>query len=341
MVFPRKIIVRLALFVGLTVVVILTVLAYHQLSTPQRVALAVPSATAAKISFFALGDQGTGQFDQWRVARSMENVAEKTGDLDFVIFLGDNFYRDGIQSTEDRQWNWKFENMYSGTKLATIPFYSVLGNNDVRGNDEAQIQYSRDQVGSGRWQMPGHYYSKDFGLDNGHPLLRVVFVDSNLLTPESMAKQLRFIEEAFAPSATQATWRIVVAHHPIRNAGHHGETEALVTTLLPVLQKGHVDFYLAGHDHDQQLIVRDGEPYYVISGGGGQSLYKVSKGQEGLLFGKSQHGFARTVVDSSRMTIDFYDDDGKMAVRYAVSRSCTEAASACLKQTMTPTTDKE
>lgn len=103
MVFPRKIIVRLALFVGLTVVVILTVLAYHQLSTPQRVALAVPSATAAKISFFALGDQGTGQFDQWRVARSMENVAEKTGDLDFVIFLGDNFYRDGIQSTEDRQ----------------------------------------------------------------------------------------------------------------------------------------------------------------------------------------------------------------------------------------------
>jgi hypothetical protein len=226
MVVPRKIILRLALFVGLTVVVTLAVLAYCQLSTPQPVALAVPSATAARISFFALGDQGTAQFDQWRVARSMENVAEKTGDLDFVILLGDNFYRDGIQSTEDRQWNWKFENMYSGTKLATIPFYSVLGNNDVRGNGEAQIQYSRDQAGSGRWQMPGHYYSKDFGLDNGHPLLRVVFVDSNNLTPENMAKQVRFIAEAFAPSATQATWRIVVAHHPIRNAGHHGETEA-------------------------------------------------------------------------------------------------------------------
>lgn len=336
----RKITIRLAMLVGLVGVATLAVLAYHLLSTPQRVALVVPSVTATRISFFALGDQGAGWLDQWSVARSMEKVAEETGSLDFVVLLGDNFYNDGIQSTDDRQWNWKFENMYSGTKLATIPFYAVLGNHDVQVYGEAQIEYSRKQLGSGRWQMPGHYYSRDFGMDNGHPLLRVVFIDSNVLTPEGMAKQLHFIEESFAPSASQATWRIVAAHHPIRNFGKHGETPELLSALLPILKKSHVDLYMAGHDHNQQLIVRDGEPYYVISGAGGKSLYPLARDQQGLLFGRSQYGFARTVVDSSRMVINFYDDDAQLAAAYGVDRSCKEFATACLKQTVAPTTEK-
>ncbi|HRF73647.1 MAG TPA: metallophosphoesterase [Accumulibacter sp.] len=220
--------------------------------------------------------------------------------------------------------------------MAAIPFYAVLGNHDVQGNAEAQIQYSQEQAGSGRWQMPAHFYRSDFGTDDGHPLLRIVFIDTNQLTPESLDRQARFIEQAFAPSGGRPTWRVVVAHHPIRNFGKHGETPQLVSALLPVLQKAHVDLYLTGHDHDQQLIARDGEPYYVISGGGGQGLYRVARDHEGLVFGESQHGFAKIVVDPERMAISFYAEGAELAGQYAVNRICAGLAVGCLQQTSEP-----
>lgn len=337
----KKTYVPCALLVSVVLVAALTIITSSLFSAPQRIQLTPPPADATAISFFALGDQGSGDFRQWNVARSMEREAEASGDLDFVILLGDNFYPHGVDSIRDMQWNWKFENMYSGRKMATLPFYAVLGNHDVEGNGEAQIEYSIKQAGSGRWQMPGHYYSKDFGSDNGHPLLRIIFLDSNQLAPDDLQKQIGLIEETFSEAAEQATWRIVVAHHPIRNFGKHGETAAWLVKLLPVLKKYHVDLYLAGHDHDQQFIVHDGEPYYVVSGGGGKSLYDVHDQKKGLLFSRSQYGFSKIMVDSSRMQIIFFDEDGDRTARYAVGRKCSGAASVCLKNAAPSTDDKK
>lgn len=338
--FNKKIHARLALLAAAIAVAALAGIAYQLFSPAKHRQLTPPSPDASTISFFALGDQGYGGFKQWQVARGMEKLAEGAGDLDFVILLGDNFYGNGVDSIQDMQWNWKFENMYTGRKMATVPFYSVLGNHDAAGSAEAQIEYSRKQAGSGRWQMPGHYYSKDFGSDHGHPLLRVVFIDSNQLASDDLQEQISFLENAFS-AVGQATWRVVVAHHPIRNFGHHGETAELVSTLLPVLNKYHVDLYLAGHDHDQQLIVRDGEPYYVISGAGGMSLYDLPGREKGLLYGRSQYGFSKIVVDSSEMKISFFDEDGVIGARYAASRSCSGPASACLKNTLPGSEDKK
>ncbi len=33
-----------------------------------------------------------------------------------------------------------------------------------------------------------------------------------------------------------AKWKIVVGHHTIKSAGHHGNTDELVVQLLPILQ---------------------------------------------------------------------------------------------------------
>jgi hypothetical protein len=35
---------------------------------------------------------------------------------------------------------------------------------------------------------------------------------------------------------SNAKWKIVVGHHTIRSAGHHGNTEELVNQLLPILE---------------------------------------------------------------------------------------------------------
>ncbi|MQM30062.1 MAG: acid phosphatase [Candidatus Accumulibacter phosphatis] len=325
----------LAPFVSVAAITIgtLTAVGYLLFSAPNRVQLTVPSATTPRISFFALGDQGSGQIEQWKVARSMESVAERTGALDFVILLGDNFYGPELTSIHDLQWNWKFESVYSGWMLATIPFYALLGNHDVPADAQVEIRYAQDHAGSGRWQMPGHYYSRDFGSDDGHPLLRVVFIDSNQLEPGDLDKQIHFVEDAFSSDpGRQATWRIVVAHHPIRHFGIERENAVLVSQLLPVLQKYHVDLYMSGHDHNQQFIVRDGEPYYVISGGGGKKLEQLPTTQgNGLPFTALAYGFSSVAVDASRMVISYFDDDARMLSHYAIERRCSAPASTCLQ----------
>lgn len=45
-----------------------------------------------KISLFASGDQGTGEFSQWKVALSMENAAVANHEINFVVLMGDNFW---------------------------------------------------------------------------------------------------------------------------------------------------------------------------------------------------------------------------------------------------------
>ena len=50
-------------------------------------------------------------------------------------------------------------------------------------------------------------------------------------------------------SGSTAKWKIVVGHHAIRSAGHHGDTQELVKQLLPILQANNVDLYMNGHDH--------------------------------------------------------------------------------------------
>ncbi|CAI0553049.1 unnamed protein product [Linum tenue] len=42
---------------------------------------------------------------------------------------------------------------------------------------------------------------------------------------------------------------IVVGHHTIKSAGHHGNTVELEAQLLPILEAHDVDLYVNGHDH--------------------------------------------------------------------------------------------
>lgn len=308
--------------------------AYRLLRTPEPARLA-DSAHAEKISFLALGDQGAGTLAQWRIARAMETVAAESGGIDFAVFMGDNFYREGVRSTHDRQWNYKFENLYSGDHLNIIPFYAVLGNHDYRGDPEMEIRYGRERLGSGRWQMPDHYHSADFGIDGDHPLLRIAFIDTNL-SGEALAREADFVRQTFSAAGPAPVWRLVVGHHPVRNFGKHGDTPELVSALLPALRASHIDFYLSGHDHDLQVIARDSEPYYLICGGGGAELHRVPAARDALLYADSDHGFMKIDVDPAALSVAYYDAAAQMKVSYRLPRRCEGSAASCLHRTDTP-----
>ncbi|MDB6052452.1 MAG: acid phosphatase [Pseudomonas sp.] len=290
----------------------------------------------SQVSLIAIGDQGSGNFQQWAVAYAMENVAETDGRLDMVVLLGDNFYGKSLTGTSDLSWRTKFESVYWGRWLSHVPFYAVLGNHDYPDSQQIEIEYSRKHKGSGRWQMPDHTYMRDFGTDDGRPVVRMVFIDTSVPVSELPA-QIKILEQGFQQPGPEPIWRVVAGHHPVRNVGEHDEDSVMVTELLPVLRRLNVDLYLSGHDHNQQLILKEGEPAWVISGGGGQKLYPLKEKHSPVSFAKSEAGFAKLDFTPAEMKLAFYTESAGAAARYEWSRACPWMAKGCLVgSTMSP-----
>ncbi|QRY82475.1 metallophosphoesterase [Pseudomonas sp. PDNC002] len=264
----------------------------------------------------------------------MEQVAENEGGLNMVLLLGDNFYGKALQGIRDPAWQLKFERVYHGRWLGHVPFYAVLGNHDYPDSAAVELDYGRRGAGSGRWQMPAPYYVRDFGDVGGRPLLRAVFLDSS----EDSAGRLRqadFLQAAFARPGPAPVWRMVVAHHAIRSGGgRHGDDLKRLAQLLPAMQRSGVDIYLSGHEHNQEVIVRPGEPAWLVSGGGGQTLDELNAGvaEQGTLFAAEQHGFARLAFTSGGLQVAYYDDKGAVEQRFSWARSCSGTAQACLQR---------
>ncbi|WP_081978188.1 metallophosphoesterase [Methylotenera sp. N17] len=290
---------------------------------------------AQEINFFALGDQGSGSLEQRAVADAMEKVARKNKNLDFVVLLGDNFYIDKKLTESSDEWNTMFEEVYSGAYLSAVPFYAILGNHDkdlsFSEATHPEIEYSKKALGSNRWRMPAHYFHSDFGNINGRPLLRIVFIDTNASANE-MAIQANYVREQFINNPVQPIWKIVAGHHTIRTCGKHLEDKAnLIKTLLPVLQEAKVDIYLSGHDHNQQLIVKDNEPTYVINGAGGKSLYAQKIHSDDLRFFNEAYGFVSLKINPTTLNINFYNKSAKNVSSHVLSRACDRLKSDCLK----------
>lgn len=289
---------------------------------------------AQEINFFALGDQGSGSLEQRAVADAMEKLAKKNKNLDFVILLGDNFYIDKKLTEESAEWNTMFEEVYSGAYLSTVPFYAILGNHDkdlsLSAKTHPEIEYSKKALGSNRWRMPAHYFHHDFGNIHGRPLLRIVFLDTNASADE-ITKQANYVREQFIRNPVQPIWKIVAGHHTIRSCGKHFNDTELAKSLLPALQESKVDVYFSGHDHNQQLIIKDNEPLYVINGAGGKNLYAQQINSEQLGFFNKNYGFVSLKANANQLEIDFFDDQAKRVSSHEVARECGNLSAHCIK----------
>lgn len=274
------------------------------------------------LSFVAIGDWGRqGGRDQSAVAAAMSAAAADVGSR-FVLSVGDNFYPAGVQSVTDPAWKESFEDVYTQASLQT-PWYAALGNHDYRGKPKAQIAYSAHST---RWNMPSRYYRVDraalpsdldiFVLDTtpmaedvGEAMMRLSW--GRLSMPDS-GRQLAWLDAQLAQS--QATWKVVVGHHPIRSGGRHGGSPALAQQLEPLLEKHGVQVYICGHDHALQHV-RVGETHHVCTGAG-SSAGQVTP-VPGTLFAASKPGFAVFTLEEGAMRLAFRGADG--AALYAAS----------------------
>lgn len=255
------------------------------------------------LEILAYGDAGKGSEDQQATADFMRSyVIDPDNDIDFIINLGDSFYDDGVASTTDPLWDSYFEDVYDPVVL-DMPFYTILGNHDYRGNINAQLNYVSPN--SDRWQMPARYYSFIETLPSlpFSTEIEFFFIDTESLFYGD-ADQLVWLDEELDNST--ARWKIVSGHRPLFSYGGHGFNGSLIPRLQPILNN-RADIYLAGHEHDLQILGPLNSVYYIVNGSAGDSR---TTGVEGLsIFAAGRCGFMTFLISFNELVCRVIETD--------------------------------
>lgn len=275
-----------------------------------------------RFHFFVFGDWGRrGKQHQQEVADQMIAQSKKLN-AQFLITVGDNFYDDGVQSVTDSHWAESYTNVYKDLATKT-DWYITLGNHDYRGKPEAQLAYHSINP---KWNLPARYYSKVVTTADGQKVL-LVFIDTNPfikgyyakdnmpeIKTQDTAAQRVWIEKTLAQS--KEPWKFVIGHHPVYSSSpKHGNTIELVEMLKPMLDKYHVQAYIAGHDHDLQHNQPTASKVdYFISGAA--SEIRDADAYEKTKFSASVPGFVDMSIKGDSLFVNFIDNNGKVIYHY-------------------------
>ncbi|MBM4392850.1 MAG: metallophosphoesterase [Deltaproteobacteria bacterium] len=269
------------------------------------------------VRFVAIGDAGTGDARQERVAEAMEDICSLYG-CDFALYLGDNFYGSGVVDVSDPLWTSHFETPYAGLGFR---FMAVLGNHDYGGFDTAraaaQVAYTSY---SSKWYMPARFYTEV--ADD----LTVVGLDTHAMVMDSYADQEAWIPAAIASLST--TWSVAIGHHPYISNGPHGSAGDFdgrpgegqtMKDFFDAYICGNVDMYIAGHDHTLQWLEPSCGTEQLVAGGGGAGTYPLV-GTEPAYFEASDNGFLWVEISGRSLTGVFYDDTGAELYRQTITK---------------------
>ncbi len=254
-------------------------------------------ADPGRLHWLAVADTGGGNEAQRAVGRAMAAV-HRARPVDLVLLGGDNIYPKGdIGQVKDM-----FTIPYKALLEAGVPFHAVLGNHDIRtANGDPQIAYKP-------FGMKGRWYTLPRGP------VEFFMLDSNVNA--DWGRQLPWLKRALASS--KAPWKVVVAHHPIHSSGHYGDDVVARNRLAPLFRQFGVQLYINGHEHNYERSKPINGTTYLVVGGGGAHLRKVTPGTNSAR-AISVHSFAELTASKNQLLIQAWDSKGQAIDRAAIN----------------------
>jgi hypothetical protein len=174
--------------------------------------------------------------------------------------------------------------------------------------------------------MPSRFYARSYSVDDSTDVA-FFFLDTNPMSqvrPDGIGKekdsatilpQLRWLESELAQS--KARWKIVAGHNAIYSNGGHGNNPGLGLLLEPLFVRYGVDLYLAGHDHDLQLLEPVKGVHYIVSGAGGKDR-SVDWGQN-TVFAATGLGFTRLSISHAYASVEFFDRESTLIFAHDIA----------------------
>ena len=247
-----------------------------------------------RLRFAAIGDYGSGFVSQQLVADRMCEWREEHG-FRLVITTGDNIYPDGALE----HFQQKFFTPYDCLLRDEVRFRASLGNHDHL------TRRGRDIMEEPAFGMPSrNYVIRTRGV-------RFVVADSTEMDREWLSEATR--------ARPDDRWTIVVFHHPVYTAGTYKASAAGLRPELPRLfQERGVDLVLNGHDHLYFASKSLRKIRYVVTGGGGATLYRCREAWYAAACQARNH-FLYIVAGPERITVRAVPTSGPPFHRFATS----------------------
>ncbi len=190
--------------------------------------------------------------------------------LDLVAVTGDMV----LHGSDQADWQRFFT--ITQPLLASTPYLPTVGNHDL-GWDGADGATRADEIFTlppGPQGRPAGAYWYSYDLADVH----LVFLDSNAY--ELASQETWLAADLAAARANSVRAILVFTHDGPYSRGYHKGNGIARTHYVPILAKYHVDYIFSGHDHLYQRGEVSGIRY-VVTGGGGASLYAVRCGVAG------------------------------------------------------------
>lgn len=242
--------------------------------------------TASKLTFFVIGDFGSGAAPQYKIAARMWDEFQKHQNTDspvrFILSMGDNIYGNianafgGIFGTgsKDSDWGPKFFQPYEPL-IARIPFFPSIGNHD--GNEteaRGDLPTLLDNFAFPN-DKPGRYYTFTFGgLAQFFALDSTRNTESGSPTPfyYEDGAQFRWMRQEFAKA--HPPWVIPFYHHPVFNGGPlHAPSLRDLHHWVDLFGSSGVKVVFNGHEHNFQMSEANDLSHgirFITSGAGGE-----------------------------------------------------------------------
>lgn len=257
-------------------------------ASPEYLFHAAP-ARGEPIRFAVYGDMRGGHAVHHAITEAILSEAP-----DFVVVTGDLVLR----GSDAGDWQRFFS--VGADLMARVPYYPAAGNHDV-GLSGAEHRRMNEQFAL--WPGPkdrppwGHWYSFDVAD------LHFVVLDSNAYEQPA---QLAWLERDLAAARDRKARAIFAVTHdgPYSRGLHRGNRYA-AEKYAPVLAKHHVAMLFAGHDHLYQRG-EVGGLRYIVSGGGGASLYPIRCGVRGRPRCKVDDGMKKVVRAHHYVAVEVY-----------------------------------
>jgi acid phosphatase type 7 len=260
------------------------------------------SAPDQPFSFAVVGDSGIGSAAQYAVADRMVAL-----DPHFVLHTGDVIYPDGQADGFDPFFFQPYQ-----TLARRAPIFPSLGNHDYH-TQRGQPYLDAFYLPHNNSADTERYYSFDWG--NAH----FTALDFNT-GPDP--EQLEWLKNDLA--STDKPWKFVFYHQAIYSSGPHGYelwVGAKRELLAPIFEQHDVDVVFNGHDHDYERTQPINDVVYIVSGGGGASVYLVVP-QSFSAYAETTHHTVSVTIDGCTLTLQAVKPDGTVFDTTTLTKEC-------------------
>jgi len=237
-------------------------------------------------SFIAYGDPRTNQPEHRTVAQQAWSHRTQ-----FVLNSGD-LVTDGNTWLGALEWT-EFFNSISNL-AGDAAYYPAVGNHE----DEVD-GYFRPQ-----FELPNNEQWYSFDYSNCHFVILNNCAD---FSPGSA--QYNFVEADLTAAAGNYDFIFVCFHCPPYTCGtEHGNDTNSQTYLCPLFEANGVSIVFNGHNHGYERNFVNGI-YYIVTGGGGATLYGVSP-QSYTIYAESVYHYCLITINGDSLHFEAKYDDG-------------------------------